>query len=59
VSSVFLALTAVDLTRGPRTLRPRGKSRDERAVGDVIASGGVTGFRNDDHGDLGVVYSER
>jgi hypothetical protein len=58
VSSAFLALTAIDLTRGPGALRPRGKSAAKLAVDDVVASAGVTTFRNEDHGEPGVVYKE-
>lgn len=59
VSSVFLALTAIDLTRSPGALRPRGKAADKLAVDDVVASAGATTFGSQDHGDLGVVYKER
>ncbi len=57
VSSVFLALTAVDLTRQPGALKPRAsRPRDGLPVGDVDASGGVTSFGSDSRGDLGVVF---
>ncbi|WP_020133581.1 PucR family transcriptional regulator [Streptomyces sp. 351MFTsu5.1] len=55
ISSVFLALTAIDLTRQPGALKPRvSRSRDELPVGEVDASRSVTGFGNDGRGDLGV-----
>ncbi|MFG2960942.1 helix-turn-helix domain-containing protein [Streptomyces sp. NPDC048291] len=57
VSSVFPALTALDLTRQPGTLRPRpSRSRDELPVGEAGSSLGVTGFGDDGRGDIGVVF---
>ncbi|MFD7956109.1 PucR family transcriptional regulator [Streptomyces ardesiacus] len=57
VSSVFLALTAIDLTRQPGALKPRvSRSRDELPVGEVDAARGATGFGNDGRGDIGVAF---
>jgi sugar diacid utilization regulator len=57
ISSVFLALTAIDLTRQPGGLKPRAsRSRDELPVAEVDASRGVTDFGNGGRGDLGVAF---
>ena len=56
VSSVFLALTAIELTRRPGTLRPQAKGRGGD-VRDVAASAGGTMMDTDAISDLGVVIS--
>ncbi|MEV0225723.1 helix-turn-helix domain-containing protein [Streptomyces sp. NPDC050704] len=57
VSSVFLALTAIDLTREPGALKRRAsRSNDELPVGEVGAARGVTGFGSDGRGDIGVAF---
>jgi len=57
VSSVFLALTAIDLTRQPEALKPRAsRSRDELPVGEIDAARGVTAFGNGGRGDIGVAF---
>jgi sugar diacid utilization regulator len=56
VSSLFLALTAIDLTRRPGALRPRGTpDRDGAAVGDVDATGVPTSFSGGPRTGSGVV----
>ncbi|MER8001023.1 helix-turn-helix domain-containing protein [Streptomyces sp. NPDC095613] len=57
ISSVFLALTAIDLTRQPEALRPRAtRSETELPVGEVDAARGATDFGNEGRSDLGVVF---
>ena len=56
VSSVFLALTAIELTRRPGTLRPQAKGRGGD-VRDVAASAGGTMMDTDAISDLGVVIA--
>jgi DNA-binding PucR family transcriptional regulator len=61
VSSLFLALTALDLTRQPGSEHPRpSRSEEQGLVGDVPASGHGNYFgggRDEGVGDLGVVIS--
>jgi sugar diacid utilization regulator len=54
VSSIFLALTAIDLTGQPRTIRRRTE-RLEGEVGDVSASADGTQMTAGGGSDLGVV----
>jgi sugar diacid utilization regulator len=57
VSSVFLALTAVDLTRRPGALKPRSpRSQDRNPGGVVDTPAGATGFSGGEPGGLGVVH---
>ncbi|MDX3640509.1 PucR family transcriptional regulator [Streptomyces sp. MB09-02B] len=57
ISSVFLALTAVDLTRQADTLRPRAtRSHDELPVGEIGSAQGATQFGSEGHGGLGVIF---
>lgn len=57
VSSVFLALTAIDITRQPGSLRPRtARSKDELPVGEVGTTLGATDFGNRGHSDIGVAF---
>jgi hypothetical protein len=57
VSSVFLALTAVDLTRRPGALKPRSaRSRDRHPGGVVDTPAGATGFSDGEPDGLGVVH---
>jgi sugar diacid utilization regulator len=56
VSSLFLALTAIDLTRQPTSLRPRGAGKpDSRVARDVATASAPTAFTGSDRGGPGVV----
>ncbi|WPB89268.1 PucR family transcriptional regulator [Streptomyces malaysiensis] len=57
VSSVFLALTAIDLTRQPGAFKPRAsRSRDELPAGEADTAHGAAGFGDDGRGDIGVAF---